>query len=520
MVSLLSILLAKGINFVKSVYFPAFALGALFTLTFAPFSLLPMALISLYGLLHILDKAQTKKEAFKIGWVFGFGHYITSLYWFSYALLTDTEKFGWMIPFAILLIPAVLGVYTGLVTLFTFHFPKGKFRRELAFAVAWVVVEVLRTYFIIPFPWNLLGHALIADISMAQVTYYIGIFGGSFLIAFTAAIFYQKKHFHIFLIFIIWICITFFGYSRVQFKPSDHYQYYMIRLVQPFNLHHFGDEAVRESSIKRLTELSMLNRPQNLKYVIWPEAAFPYGPYLESRFKEPLSRIIPQEGSLIFGSDRFVFSEDKKKIKEVYNSIFAINSDAKIVDVYDKSILVPFGEYVPFRAVLPNIPKVTDGIHDFSTGNQSDYLFNVFRLPRFRGMICYEAIFPEIEINKDAQWILNLTNDAWYGESIGPYQHFAMAHIKAIETGLPLVRVANNGITAVIDGYGEIKGKLELGDVGYLDFNLPKKVDTINHTVFKWLFKAGIFLLFFFLISFEIYVKNNYHTKLKKWVLK
>lgn len=520
MIHMMQNLALKVIEFLYSIYFPAFISGCLLTLAYPPFNLLPVLFISVCVLYHLIDKTHTRKEAFKIGWVFGFGHYLTSLYWFCHALLTNPAKFGWMIPFALLLIPSVLGVYNGLVTLFTYHFKRNKLNKILAFSSCWVVVEILRTNFVIPFPWNLVGHSLIASLATAQITYFIGIFGGSFLLILSSCFISKEKTLNNILIIVLWSSILVVGFSRINFKETEFYDDFKIRLVQPFNLHHNGENEKRMDSVKRLVELSVLNRSDDLKYIIWPEASFPYGVFLERKYLQTLSNIAPRDGALILGSDRFVFSKDKKELSNIYNSIYAINSHNQILDVYDKSILVPYGEYIPFRAVLPNIPKVTDGILDFSLGDDSNHLFDIPGLPKFRSMICYEVIFPNIKINEDAKWILNITNDAWFGNSIGPYQHYGMAKIKAIESGLPMIRVANNGVTSVIDAYGEEYFKMNLGDMGYIDVELPKNEGLINHIYIKRFIEFVIFIIFFGVIAFEIWVKYDYYSKLKKWVLK
>jgi apolipoprotein N-acyltransferase len=206
--------------------------------------------------------------------------------------------------------------------------------------------------------------------------------------------------------------------------------------------------------------------------ILWPEAAAP--PFLErdGGARKALGNAAPPDGYVIAGTVRT--DPAPQPPVHVWNSLVAIDHEGTIRGSYDKSHLVPFGEYVPLRGILP-MQKITAGAIDFSAG-PGPRTMTLPGLPPFSPLICYEAIFPDAVIDPSDRpaWLLNVTNDAWYGFTSGPFQHLAIARVRAIEEGLPLVRVANNGISAVFDPYGRVIGRLDLDVVGVIDESLPK----------------------------------------------
>jgi len=213
---------------------------------------------------------------------------------------------------------------------------------------------------------------------------------------------------------------------------------------------------------------------EKITHVVWPETAVPYLLDGDEALRRLLARAVPPGGALITGAPR-------GNAGRIWNSILALDARGDILAIYDKHHLVPFGEYVPFRSVLP-LDKLTAGNIDFTAG-PGLVQFTVAGLPPASALICYEVIFPGQVVPTDGlrpTWLLNLTNDAWFGTSLGPFQHFASARMRAVEEGLPLVRAANTGITSVLDGYGRILGQLGLNDVGVVDADLPEPVTDIT----------------------------------------
>jgi len=217
--------------------------------------------------------------------------------------------------------------------------------------------------------------------------------------------------------------------------------------------------------------LSAAPSPHPIAAVVWPEAATPFLLERDATARRKIAAIVPEKGYLITGALRA--SPPPEPVVKLWNSIEALNADGEIVARYDKVHLVPFGEYLPIRDALP-IKKITAGTIDLSAG-PGPRTIALPGLPPLAPAICYEAIFPHAIVNEQERpdWILNLTNDAWYGRSSGPFQHLASARTRTVEEGLPMVRVANNGISAVIDAAGRVRARINLDTIGYADVALP-----------------------------------------------
>jgi len=218
---------------------------------------------------------------------------------------------------------------------------------------------------------------------------------------------------------------------------------------------------------------------RDVTHLIWPESAFPFFLTREAGALAQIADALPAGTVLLTGAARFADSPAGEKGPRAYNSVYAIDHDGTILSVYDKVHLVPFGEYLPFQTTLEKLglmqlTKVQGG---FLAGDRHRS-YDVRGAPRFLPLICYEAVFPGVVVPRGERpgWLLNVTNDAWFGISSGPYQHFQQARVRAIEEGLPLVRAANNGISAVIDPVGRIVAHLPLGSEGVLDAGLPRAI--------------------------------------------
>jgi apolipoprotein N-acyltransferase len=220
-----------------------------------------------------------------------------------------------------------------------------------------------------------------------------------------------------------------------------------------------------------LVNLSTAASHRPIAAVIWPEAATPFLLERDTTVRREIAAVVPERGYLITGALRA--SPPPGPVVRIWNSIEALNADGDVVASYDKSHLVPFGEYLPFRDILP-FKKITAGAVDLSAG-PGPRTIALRGLPPFAAAICYEVIFPGAIVDEQERpdWILNLTNDAWYGRSSGPFQHLASARTRTVEEGLPMVRVANNGISAVIDATGRVRARINLDTIGYADVALP-----------------------------------------------
>jgi apolipoprotein N-acyltransferase len=246
----------------------------------------------------------------------------------------------------------------------------------------------------------------------------------------------------------------------------------LLRLVQPSTPQTLKwDPVAQGRDFQRLLALSAAPSTDRLTAVIWPEAAAQYFLNRDAAAREAIATVVPPGGIVITGGLRG--NNPPEPISKVWNSLVAIDADGALVASYDKYHLVPFGEYVPLRWLL-TFKKMTAGSIDFSSG-PGPRTIDLPGLPPAAPMICYEVIFPSAIVDSDHRpgWLLNVTNDAWFGFSSGPFQHFAIARTRAVEEGLPLVRVANNGISGVIDAYGRVIKRLGLDDIGTLESPLP-----------------------------------------------
>jgi apolipoprotein N-acyltransferase len=468
--------------------FIAASFGAFMALAFAPIYFFIAAIISLSALYLLLERTENKKTVFLLGFFFGFGHFLAGIYWISISLLVDAAHFAWLIPFALILIPSALAIYLGLFAL-SYHIIIKKlccnfaFQKIFIFACCWLIFEILRANLFTGFPWNLIGYAWMFDLHFAQLAAIFGIYGLSFLavlIALMPVLFYQKKisfFDKIFagIIFMILISSWIFGYYHIDEKKLIFDSKTKIRLVQAnIKQEMKWDENEKYKNLLKHIELTNSKDLSEVMAVIWSETSVPYVIDDNDKLLQILNEAMPNSGILITGGLRLNYLDlEKSQIADVWNSIFVINHGG-IKQHYDKHHLVPFGEYVPLQKFLPFIDKITGGGVGFSEGNGVKTLLT--ENFSFSPLLCYEVIFSDKILDKKnhPDLLINLTNDAWFGISSGPYQHFDMARMRAIEYGTALIRVAGTGITAMIDPFGRVVKKINLNEMGIIDVDLIK----------------------------------------------
>jgi apolipoprotein N-acyltransferase len=451
----------------------SFLWGALAGASFPPVSFFAFMALGFSAFVYELHKEESARIAFFRGLVFGVGYFITSTYWV--ALSFQPVGLGSWVPLVIVSFAFVLAFFPAIACGLSVLFKKfGLASRPLfigGFTFFWSLCEWLRGHIFTGFPWNLNGY--VWDLPILQSTAWVGIYGLSIATTWAACVWAcgNKK-------IIAMTCISFlliWGAGTFRLKNSPGQTEVYMRLVQPsIQQSTKWQQKHLEDNMRKHMVLSQLPSKLPLQAIIWPEAAIAYdltGPQIQSTLQD----IIPPHGVLLLGGIRREQNEKKEIL--LFNSLFALNNKGNILRFYDKAHLVPFGEYVPFKSFFP-IQKLTEGITDYTEGEGLKTL-HVEKIPPFAPLICYEAVFPGQVINfhERPRWILNLTNDAWYGNSSGPYQHLAIVRVRAIEEGLPMVRVANSGISAVISPHGEILEKLKLYDVGVLDFYLPNPIE-------------------------------------------
>jgi len=454
----------------KRRFFASF-LGALAALALPPIYLLPLIIPAFSGLFLLIQTSKTVRNAFWAGWWWGLGYFIVGLYWICISLFVDPEKFAWLTPFALFGLPSILAIYIGVFALLCF-----RFRSILLFAVAWVVFEYLRSKLFTGFAWNLIGYVLtISDITL-QPASVIGIYGLSFLVVLFAtmpALLFSSKRAILYngLNVILLAAILAFGYLRLEHNPTQ-YSNVKIRIVQANIAQSLKWDAKEKfNGFKKHLDLMQRQGLDNINIVIFPESGIPYYVNENPVLVSDIGEMLPEKTILLTGGLR---GQGDEKNWQAWNSLFAINHEGKIIAQYDKHHLVPFGEFIPFRNILP-LENIAGGIGDFSRGAGAETLF-VAEYPAFSPLICYEAVFPDEATDKKgrAKWLVQITNDAWFGVSSGPYQHLQMARVRAVEQGLPLVRAANTGISAIFDPFGRMVAWLPLGKDGVIDAYLPQ----------------------------------------------
>ncbi len=453
---------------------------------------------------------ETKKwRGFLFGWLFGFGMLMPSLYWISNAFLVEADRFAWAIPIVATALPAGLALFSGFAGLATVLLPVDKpIARWLMLGTAWVVGEWLRGWILTGFPWNLIGYAWSQQLVPLQLVSLTGIFGLSLismLIASAPALLLDshlpRRQRQQVATAITGLLIGWLGYGllRLEQHPIALDPDFTVRIVQPAieQKEKWADGAA-ERAAQRLVALSTggsgFSQTAPVNLLLWPETAVHQDLQADPAFRYQLSRAVAPalktDGHLLTGMVRMeslgmadLSRGSNAGTLAFRNSLGVVDSRGVLSDSYDKVKLVPLGEYVPYRAYLErwNLSRLTPGPYDFLPG-QNDHLIRLSDGTKLVPLICYEVIFPDLQLRSyfagpnPPRAMMAITNDAWFGNSAGPYQHLAMARVRAVEYGLPLLRAANTGISAIGDPLGRTLAILPLGQMGKLDGEVPKAI--------------------------------------------
>jgi apolipoprotein N-acyltransferase len=461
--------------------------GAIAALAFPPVDALPLFAVGLVALIWTAETAERRRSALAMGWWWGFGHCLAGFFWIANSFLIDPWRFGWMVPFVIAGLAAYMAAYPALAVAASWHRNAPPLARALLLAAAWTVAEWLRGHLFTGFPWNLPAYVWSASEPMMQSAALWGAWGLSFvtilLCGLLSLVGRGKRRDNVgavaaslVLLAALWGYGTFrtFHLYVTQATPADH-EPIRLRLVQG-NIDQWEKltGAHRDRDIMQHIRLSTaMPGLDQVQAVIWPETAATVFLDRQDDWRTLVATAAPPNGLLVTGTLRG--DPPQGEPERYWNSLAVIGPQANIVATADKFHLVPLGEYVPLRDIIgPFVSKLTAGAGDFSAG-PGPVTVSAPGLPPFSPLICYEVIFPGAVTDpaNRPDWLLNVTNDGWFGRSPGPYQHFASARFRAVEEGLPLARAANTGISAMVDPFGRVVASLALGTEGALDVLLP-----------------------------------------------
>ncbi len=486
----------------------AFIAGVCGALAMAPFYVLPLLAVSFTVLVLLIDVAhegeRPRWRAFASGWWFGFGYFLAGVYWMAFSFFVQADQFAWMAPFAVTAMPAGLALFTGAAAFISVCFWRAGWPRVVLFASVFSILEYLRGHVLTGLPWNLAGQALAGSAIGAQTAAWYGVYGLSLVTIGVAAApaaglgrgATPARSILFCLAPLIGAAFLFgVGAARLAFvEPASDQARADVRIVQPnVNQRDKIDPSKWAENFRRSLVLSTDAAPSDDPLlVIWPENAAPLIDEADTALAV-LSNELPTNASLIAGAVRREIGADNRY--RYYNAIAVVEERGgarQAVSFYDKHHLVPFGEYLPFYGLLNavGLAQLTPyGDAGFAAGAGPAVLAS--QGVSYAPLICYEAIFPGrvYPENERPRLIVTVTNDAWFGDTSGPRQHLDQARLRSIETGLPMARSANTGISALIDGKGRMIERIPLYSAGKIDAALPPSLPPpLYDQVGDWLF--------------------------------
>jgi len=504
-------------NFLNSLYI--IFLGVISSYSLPPYNYFIINFIT-FSLFFIFIFNQKKKISnskyfFKYGWFFGFGYFLSSLYWISISLTFD-QSFKFLIPFAIILLPAFLATFYGLITyVFSIFYSKNVVSSFFIFSILFGIIEFIRGFIFTGFPWNLIAYSFSDSIYFIQILSVIGTYSFNLICIslFTVpAVFILKNSRKEIMLcfFFILISVGFLIFGNLKNSEFNSLKSvknpYIIRAISPnISLDRFYS---KQEELKIINELIKLSSPQKKEPTIflWPEGIIPDSQLRDmSMYKNLFLNNFGNDDLIIMGLNS---TENKEDQNLFFNSMAVFNNQLELIQNYNKVNLVPFGEFTPFEDTLSLIgfKTITNEYQSFSSGNIREPIYiknnkiNLSLLP----LICYEIIYSgKLSRNKDFDYIINISEDGWFGNSIGPKQHFAHSIFRSIENGKYIIRSANNGISAVVNPLGIVEDKVEFGSTGYIDFSESKSIKSTlflkhGNKIFLILILLYIFLIFSF----------------------
>ncbi|WP_421725457.1 apolipoprotein N-acyltransferase [Bauldia sp.] len=509
----------------------AFVAGALSSLAMAPFHAFPLLWITLPVFVWLIDGTGDGRRpivsAALVGWWVGFGYFLGGLWWIGAAFLVEADEFAWALPLAVVILPAGLALFWGAGAALAGALWTNGWSRILLFAASLSAAEWLRGHILTGFPWNTLGYAIAPSPLLMQTASLIGLWGLTFvaLIVFAAPAAWdaraigRQRGAPWFAAFAAGLFLLHLGYGAVRLStaPDRDTGTVTIRIVQPTLEQDEKWDAAQESEIVARYLTLSAGDPETpldgIDVLVWPESAFPFLLAQRPDVLAAIGDLLPPGTTLITGAARGEPARGEAPGR-VFNSVLVVTDDGEIVGAYDKVRLVPFGEFLPLADVLRSLGlrQVVALPGGFAPGSQR-LTMALESAPSFSPLICYEIVFPGAVTATAVRpaWLLNLTNDGWFGDTPGPYQHFHQARLRAVEEGLPVIRAANTGISAVVDAFGRVQNELGLGKRGIVDGVLPPNLST---TIFVRAGDIPFLVMLVLALSIAGYVKFTF--KLRK----
>jgi apolipoprotein N-acyltransferase len=496
--------------------------GLFLFLSFPKYGFGAMAWLALIPLFFAVQKSSSARRALALGFISGIVGYVGILYWITYVVVNYGYLPLYLGVIIMLLLVCYISVYIALFAAGV-YFMRGKNYFSLAVPALWVCLEYFKSYLFTGFPWENLGYSQYLNAYFIQFTDVFGVFGLSFIIVsvnaviFTLLVKRTKSAFVSALaLFLILSSVYIYGYFRIENvrKTMNDAPGMEVSLIQG-NIDQSikWDELSQLKIINTYLDLSLQNSPQAGGLIVWPETALPFNYQQETFMREQVNNLPRETKSwFLFGAVNYIRSNQGTSF---FNSAYLLSPEGAFKGRYDKVHLVPYGEYVPMRDLFPFIKKLTAGIGDFSAGEAYQPLF--VENKKLGVLICYEGILPHaarIYKNKSADLLVNITNDAWFGQTSAPYQHFSMALFRAVETRLYMIRAANTGISAIVDPTGRIISQTDIFKIDALRGD----VKFINIETF-YARHGDVFVVVCFIIS-AFFILWNWRRRFLKWLPK
>ena len=501
-----------------------FLIGSLSVLSFQPFNLTFVNFFTLpvcfYLIVYIKKKSKSvyrkkpyKKNLFFFGTAFGFGFYLSGIHWITNSLTFD-ENFKILIPFGLILIPLFLSLFFSITTVLIGPFLNLNFQSILFFSASLAFSDYIRNFIFTGFPWIFWAYSFSWVTEIIQILNNLGLFATNLIIItifmLPAVIFIDFKFAHkiyiLLILFLILLVSYIYGSHSINSNKKNLKNIedkINIKVISPnFKLEYGLDQADVENRLEKLIRYSDPEKDKKTLYV-WPEGVFSGYSYNEIKnFTKNFSKNFSKNHYILFGINRL-----DEKTNRFYNSLIVVNNEMKIIQEYKKQKLVPFGEFLPFENILSQIglKKITEGHGSFLSGEKQNNL--KFDKLNILPLICYEIIFTDLvqSSNENTNLIINISEDGWFGNSIGPYQHFSKSIFRAIEHNTFLIRSANKGVSAIINNKGEVVKRLNPNEAGHIQLEIPlleNKNKNKNDLIF-------FILLFTYILIFYFTKKHN-----------